>query len=535
MSMDKPGGGLVAPEAGNSLKHDGPAGAVVFLVALPLCLGIALASGAPMFAGIIAGIVGGIVVGALSGSHVSVSGPAAGLTVIVLSTIQEVGSYKGFLVAVVISGALQLIFGILKFGIIADYVPNSVIKGMLAGIGILIILKQIPHALGRDNDYEGDFRFLEVGGNNTLSDIAKAVASASMGALLIFTAGVVVLLLWDKLAKKSRIFQLIPGPLVVVVLGIGLNQLFGHLAPAMRLTPPEHLVTLPVVTSVNDFLNQFTFPDFSVIANKAVWKAAGTIAAVGSLETLLSLEAADRLDPYKRMSSSNRELRAQGIGNIVCGLIGGLPVTSVVVRTAANVDAGARTRLSAIIHGALLLTAVIALPRVLSLTPLACLSTILILVGFKLTKPKLYRTVYSQGFDQFVPFIVTVLAVVFTDLLTGVIVGVVCGVFFVIRTNHHDAITVVNQDLNYLFRFTKDASFINKNEFRRKLRELPDGAHVAIDGTRALFIDHDIMEIVSDFQQLAPYKNIVVELKHWETYQPKGEKHGASQTVTAGK
>ena len=531
--MDK-SGGLLATEAGSSLKQDGPAGAVVFLVALPLCLGISLASGAPMFAGIIAGIVGGIVVGALSGSHVSVSGPAAGLTVIVLSAIQEVGSYKGFLVAVVISGALQLIFWILKFGIIADYVPNSVIKGMLAGIGILIILKQIPHALGRDNDYEGDFRFLEVGGNNTLSDIAKAVASASMGALLIFTAGVVVLLLWDKLAKKSRIFQLIPGPLAVVVLGIGLNQLFGNLAPAMRLTP-EHLVTLPPVTSVTDFLNQFTFPDFSVIANQAVWKAAGTIAAVGSLETLLSLEAADRLDPYKRMSSSNRELRAQGIGNIVCGLIGGLPVTSVVVRTAANVDAGARTRLSAIIHGALLLTAVIALPKVLSLTPLACLSTILILVGFKLTKPKLYRTVYSQGFDQFVPFIVTVLAVVFTDLLTGVIVGVVCGVFFVIRTNHHDAITVVNQDLNYLFRFTKDASFINKNEFRRKLRELPDGAHVAIDGTRALFIDHDIMEIVTDFQQLAPYKNIHVELKHWETYQPKGEKHGASQTVAAGK
>jgi MFS superfamily sulfate permease-like transporter len=526
MSTDQPGGGVLAPEAGNSLKQDIPAGAVVFLVALPLCLGIALASGAPMFAGIIAGIVGGIVVGTLSGSHVSVSGPAAGLTVIVLSTIQSVGSYRGFLVAVVISGGLQLIFGILKFGIVADYVPNSVIKGMLAGIGILIILKQIPHALGRDSDYEGDFRFLEVGGNNTLSDIAKAVVSASMGALLIFTAGVVILLLWDKLAKKSRVFQIIPGPLAVVVLGIGLNQLFGNLAPTMHLTPPEHLVTLPVVASLTDFIHQFTFPDFSAIASKTVWKAGGTIAVVGSLETLLSLEAADRLDPYKRMSSSSGELRAQGIGNIISGLIGGLPITSVVVRTAANVDAGARTRLSAIIHGVLLLTAVIALPRVLSLTPLASLSTILILVGFKLTKPGLYRTVFSQGYDQFIPFIVTVLAVVFTDLLTGVIVGVVCGVFFVIRTNHHDAITVVNQDLDYLFRFTKDASFINKNEFRRKLRELPNNAHVVIDGTRALFIDTDIMEIVSDFQQLAPYKNIHIHLKHWETSGRMGGKNG---------
>jgi MFS superfamily sulfate permease-like transporter len=360
------------------------------------------------------------------------------------------------------------------------------------------------------------------------------VVSASMGAILIFVAGVAVLLLWGKLAKKSRVFQIIPGPLAVVVLGIALNQLFGNVATAMHLTP-EHLVTLPVVASMTDFTNQFTFPDFSTIANKGVWKAAGTIAVVGSLETLLSLEAADRLDPYKRMSSSNRELRAQGVGNIVCGLIGGLPVTSVVVRTAANVDAGARTRLSTIIHGVFLLTAVIALPRILSLIPLASLATILILVGFKLTKPKLYRTVFSQGLDQFLPFIITVLAVVFTDLLTGVIVGALCGVFFVIRTNHHDAITVVNQDSDYLFRFTKDASFVNKNEFRRKLRELPNDAHVVIDGTRAMFIDTDIMEIVSDFQQLAPYRNIHCELKHWETYDRNGGTHAASQTVAVGK
>ena len=523
------------PIPGNSLKQDLPAGAVVFLVALPLCLGISLASGAPILAGIISGIVGGIVVGALSGSHVSVSGPAAGLTVIVLSAIQGVGSYKGLLTAVLISGLLQLVFGMLKFGIIADYIPNSVIKGLLAGIGVLIILKQIPHALGRDTDFEGDFRFLEVGGNNTLSSIAHAVASASIGAVIIFAIGVVVLMVWDKLAKNSRVLQIIPGQLAVVILGIGLNQLFGRFFPGVQLQSSEHMVSVPVPASASEFFNLLTFPDFSTIANKMMWKAAGTIAVVGSLETLLSLEAADRLDPYKRMSSSSRELLAQGVGNICCGLIGGLPVTSVVVRTAANVEAGSRSRMSAIIHGALLLIAIIALPRVLSLIPLACLATILILVGYKLTKPSLYVAVYRQGWSQFLPFIITVLAVVFTDLLTGVIVGVVCGVFFVIRTNHHEAITVVHQDSNYLFRFMKDASFINKNELRRKLRELPNGASIVMDGSRALFIDHDIEEIVSDFQQLADHKNIEVELKHWETHLDRREEHGTSQAAAARK
>jgi MFS superfamily sulfate permease-like transporter len=484
---------------------------------------------------VIAGIVGGIVVGALSGSQVSVSGPAAGLTVIVVAAIQSLGSYRAFLVAVVLSGVLQLIFGVLKFGIVADYVPNAVIKGMLASIGILIIAKQIPHALGSDHDYEGDFRFLEIGGNNTLSSLVESITEASMGPVIIFGLSLALLLVWDKLAKKSRFFQIIPGPLAVVVLGIGLNQLFANAIPSLHLKAPQYLVNLPVAASLTDFYNQFTFADFSAIANKGVWKVAATIAVVGSLETLLSLEAADRLDPYKRISSSSRELRAQGIGNIICGAIGGLPITSVVVRTAANVESGARTRLSTIIHGLLLITSVVLLPRVLSLTPLASLATILIMVGFKLTKPELYRTVYSQGLSQFIPFIFTVTAVVFTDLLTGVLLGVVCGVFFVIRTNHHEAITVVNQDLNYLFRFTKDASFINKNEFRRKLRELPDGAHVVIDATRALFIDHDIVEIVDDFKQLAPYKNIDIHLKHWETYRPRGGRHGISQAIAAGK
>ncbi len=504
--------------SGSFLKHDVPAAIVVFLVALPLCLGIALGSGTPMIAGVIAGVVGGIVVGALSGSHVSVSGPTAGLVVIVLTATQRVGSYRGFLVAVVLSGLLQIVFGMLKFGEIADYVPNSVIKGLLAGIGVLIILKQIPHALGRDNDFEGDFSFLQFGGNNTLSDLAQAVVSASAGSrhhLRRRSGGAAFS--GTGLAGKSRVFQIVPGQLAVVAAGIGLNQLFSVIAPGLE-AHPAHLVNLPVPASMADFLRQFTWPDFSAISNQTVWTTALTIAVAGSTETLLSLEAADRLDPYKRMSSPSRELRAQGIGNMVSGLIGGLPITSVVVRTAANVEAGARTRMSAIIHGVLLLASVIVLPGVLRLTPLACLATILIVVGFKLTKPSLYRKVYSQGWDQFLPFIVTVLGVVFTDLLTGVLVGLACGIFFVIRTNHHEAITVVSQDSNYLFRFTKDASFLNKNEFRRKLRALPDHSQVVIDGSRALFIDHDIREIVEDFRQLAPHKSIQIETRGWESH-----------------
>lgn len=510
----------VSPTWNNFLRHDGPAGVVTFLVALPLCLGIALGSGASLFSGVIAGMVGGILVSLISGSQVSVSGPAAGLAVIVLTSIQEIGSYKGLLLAVVLSGVLQVAFGVLKLGRIADYVPNSVIKGMLAGIGLLIVLKQLPHALGRDQDYMGDFSFLELGGNNTFKDIAAAVASAATGAVIIFVVSLLLLIVWERVAKKSRVFELVPGPLVVVGLGIVLNRAFGELMPTFKLVQAEHLVNLPVPTSVSDFFRQFTVPDFSVIGNSTVWKAAAIIAVVGSLESLLSLEAADRLDPYKRISSTNRELCAQGIGNLVSGLIGGLPVTSVVVRTAASVSAGARTWLSSFTHGVLLLAAVIALPEVLKQTPLASLATILIVVGFKLTKPSLYRAVYAQGWDQFIPFITTVVVVVFADLLTGVLAGLACGLFFVIRTNHHEGITVVSHDLDYLFQFTKNASFINKNEFRKKLRQLPNDAQVLIDGTRALFIDHDIMEILDDFRQLAPYKNIQIELKHWESYQP---------------
>jgi MFS superfamily sulfate permease-like transporter len=498
----------------NMFRHDGPAGSVVFLIALPLCLGIALASNAPLIGGIIAGIVGGIVVGALSGSDVSVSGPTAGLAVIVAATIQETGSYRAFLMAVVLSGVLQIAFGALKFGVSANYVPNSVIKGMTCGVGALIVLKQIPHMLGRDTSYMEDQSVLEWSGNDTLKDLLSSVIGASPGAVIISAASVLLLLIWGRLGKVSRVFRMVPGQLGVVVLGIGLNQVFGVVAPALKIVKTEHVVNLP--SSLQEFSAQFTVPDFSAIADRRIWMAAFTIAVGGSLITLLSLEAADRLDPHRRISPPNRELRAHGIGNIVSGLLGGLPLASVLVRSAANVDAGAHTKMSAIVHGVLLLLAVMLLPGPLRYMPLASLATILAVVSFKLTRPALYREVYAQGWDQFIPFLVTVLAVVFTNLLLGMFVGWACGLFFVIRANHHESITMVNQDKEYLIRFTKDASFINKNEFRQKLSEVPNGSHVLIDGARALFIDHDIRETLEDFRRLAPYKEIQVEVKGWK-------------------
>ncbi len=518
MSTEHPRIETIDATSGNFLKYDGPAGLAVSLIALPLCLGIALASGAPLFAGVIAGIVGGMVVSIFSGSQVSVSGPAAGLAAIVAGAITDTGSYQAFLLAVVLSGVIQLVFGIVKFGVIADYVPNSVIKGMLAGIGIVIILKQIPHALGRDKDFEGNFKFLQVGDNNTFSEIAASVMSASAGAIFIAAVSLAVLIAWDALAGKVAFFRQVPGPVAVVALGILINQAFRVIAPALYLVESEHLVNLPAPSNLVVFFQQFSFPDFSAIGNRNVWVAAASIAFVGSLETLFSLEAADRLDPFKRISPPNRELLAQGVGNMVSGFIGGLPITSVVVRTSANVYAGARSWLSVFIHGMFLLLFVLLIPGVLRMTPLASLAAILIMLGIKLATPSNFLKTRDLGWDQFIPFMTTVIAVVLTDLLIGVLIGIACGAFFVFWTNHHEAITVVNRGSDYLMRFNKDASFVNKSEFRKRLREIPNNSHVVIDGTRAIFIDHDILETVEDFKKLAPYKNIQLELKHWETY-----------------
>jgi len=488
---------------------------VVFLVAMPLCLGIALASGAPLFAGIIAGIVGGLVVGALPGSSISVSGPAAGLTIIVFTAIQSIGSFQGFLLAVVLAGAMQLGLAMLGAGVIGDYVPNSVIKGMLAAIGLVIILKQIPHALGRDKDFEGDLSFFEANGGNTFTDVVASVMSASAGAVVISVLSLLVLILWDQWsAKGSRIPLMIPGPLVVVVLGIAINNAFGMFLPAFKLVQEEHMVQLPMANAL-----EFMLPDFSRYGDLRIWTAAGTIAIVASIESLLSIEAADRIDPFRRISSPNRELVAQGIGNMVSGLIGGLPVTSVVVRTSANVSSGGRTRVAAVFHGVLLLLAVVAIPMYMNWTPLASLAAVLIMVGYKLTKPKIYLSMFRLGWDQFLPFVVTVLAIVFTDLLKGVVIGLVLGVFFVMRANHRTAISVVSQDDWYLLRFNKDITFVNKSELRTKLNAIPANTTLIIDATKSLYMDRDIFEVVEDFQRSAPYKNISVEVKnvrdHW--------------------
>lgn len=504
-----------------NLKYDLPAGLVVFLVALPLCLGIALASGAPLFSGIIAGIIGGIVVGTLSGSEVSVSGPAAGLAVIVAAGIKNAGDYRVFLAAVVLAGVIQIIFGVIRGGVIADYVPNSVIKGMLSAIGIVIILKQIPHALGRDTDFEftDEFKFLQrLDENSTLGSIISSLLSFSTGAVIITVISLAVLILWETNAlRKFQFVRLIPAPLVVVVGGILLNELFRFIPGGLLLQSQDgHLVSLPTASSVSDFLGQFNTPNFKGLASQKMLVLGFTLAIVGSLETLLSVEAADRLDPFKRLSSTNRELFAQGVGNILSGLIGGMPITAVIVRTSANIYAGGRTRVSAVFHGLLLLVAVLLIPSVLNRIPICSLATILLMVGYKLAKPSIFQGIYRQGYNQFLPFIFTVVAIVATDLLLGIGIGLAFGIFFVIRTNHHSVVTLVSRDNQFLMRFNKDATFVSKSEIKQKLMGIPNGATLYIDGSKALYIDQDIYDIVEEFRHSASFRGITVEANNFE-------------------
>ncbi|MFN3562074.1 MAG: SulP family inorganic anion transporter [Chloroherpetonaceae bacterium] len=498
-----------------NLRYDLPASLVVFLVALPLCLGIALASGAPLFSGIIAGIIGGIVIGILSGSEISVSGPAAGLAVIVATSIEKLGSFEVFLLAVVLSGVLQIILGFLRAGIIGNYFPSSVITGMLTAIGIVIILKQIPHAIGWDKDYEGNFSFFEED-SNTFFTLFNAFGAFQPAAVLITFLSLTTLAFWETPRfKRHRILKLIPAPLLVVLIGILVNELFKLYAPEFALTSKDgHLVTLPDVP-ISELPQHLYTPDFSALFRKDVYIVALTLAIVGSLETLLSIEATDKLDPFKRISDTHRELKAQGIGNFLSGLLGGLPITAVIVRSSANVYAGARTRTSAIVHGLLLLFSVFLIPPALNLIPLSSLACILIMVGYKLSHYGLFVKMYQSGRDVFLPFIVTVLAVVFTDLLIGIAIGSLVGLFFVLRANHHSATILVNDGNMYLLKFNKDMSFVNKAELKEALSHIPDGAHLYIDGTRAMFIDHDIYDIINDFQSSALLRHIRVELKNF--------------------
>lgn len=499
-----------------TLKSDLPASVVVFFVALPLCLGIALASGAPLFSGLIAGIVGGIVVGAISGSKIGVSGPAAGLAAIVLTAIGALGGFENFLVAVVLGGIIQLIFGILKAGIIGYYFPSSVIKGMLTGIGIIIILKQIPHFFGYDPDPEGDLAFFQVDGENTFSGIFNTVNNISPGATLVAVIGLSILLLWDKvLSKKGKIFQLIQGPLVAVAIGIIFFVLTQN--NAFLSISSDHLVSVPIPEDAASFFGQFSFPNFSAITNPDVWVTAFTIALVASLETLLCVEATDKLDPEKNVTPTNRELLAQGTGNIISGLIGGLPITQVIVRSSANVQSGGKSKLSAIIHGFLLLISVILIPTLLNKIPLSVLAAILFIVGFKLAKPALFVQMYKLGWKQFVPFTVTVMGIIFTDLLVGISLGLLVGIVVILLKNYQNSHFLHIEDVSngkHKIKMTlaEEVTFFNKGAILKELDSLPRDTYLELDLLKTRYLDVDIIEILDDFSVKAKERNIDIQL-----------------------
>ena len=499
----------------DNIKSDIPAAVVVFFVAIPLCLGIALASGAPLFAGLIAGIVGGIVVGAVSGSPVGVSGPAAGLTAIVLTAITDLGSYELFLTCVVIGGVLQVAFGLLRAGVIGYFFPSAVIKGMLTGIGLIIILKQIPHFFGYDADPEGDDAFFQPDGENSFSELFNMFNYTDDGATTIAFIALGILILWEVvLSKRGKIFTIIPGPLVAVAAGIiwEVTMGTGGLGIAER-----HLVNVPIPESFDDFIGQFSFPDFSAITIPAVWVTGFTIALVASLETLLCVEATDKLDPRRRVTPTNRELLAQGTGNIISGMIGGLPVTQVIVRSSANIQSGGRTKLAAILHGVLLLISVILVPTILNLIPLSVLAAILLLVGYKLAKPSTFIGMYRAGWRQFVPFVVTVVAIVFTDLLIGISLGLAVGVIVILYTsyqNSHFLHLVNEQGQRPLVRITlaEEVTFFNKGAIRKQFDEIPDNALLKLDVRKNQFLDYDVVEIMNDFVTTFKNRGIDVEV-----------------------
>jgi MFS superfamily sulfate permease-like transporter len=486
------------------LKKDIPASIVVFLVALPLCLGIALASGAPLFAGLIAGIVGGVVVGVLSGSRLGVSGPAAGLAVIVFTAITALGSYEAFLVAVVLAGFMQIAMGFLRAGVIGYYFPSSVIKGMLSGIGLTIILKQLPHFVGYDADPVGDLAFAQSNNENTLSAIAHMFSFIQPGALIVALVSMSVLILWDTpFIKRIKASVWVQGPLVAVIAGVALNQLFAVISPNLVIAS-SHLVQIPIAEDFAGLLGLFTLPDFAQLSNPAIYTTALTLAVVASLETLLCVEATDKLDPGKHITPTNRELKAQGVGNVISGLLGGLPLTQVIVRSSANIQSGAQSKLSAILHGLLLVVAVVMIPVLLNTIPLAVLAAVLISVGYKLAKPGLFKTMYAQGPYQFVPFVVTIVGILATDLLVGIALGLAVAVFSVLLNNYNNPF-FIDRDPQAGIRIalSEDVSFLNRAALMRALAAVPAGAKIVIDASRSMNIDHDVYEIIQDFKQRA--------------------------------
>lgn len=490
------------------LGEDFKSSIVVFLVALPLCLGISLASGAPLLAGVVSGIIGGLIVGSLSNSRTSVSGPAAGLTIVVLTAITTLGDFYSFTLAVFIAGIFQIILGFLKAGQAGSYFPNSVIKGMLAAIGLILILKQIPHAVGFDSDFMGDTSFIQADGENTITTLLYSFKSLHLGAVIISILSLGSMVIWEQLAKKGiGFFKLFPGALFAVILGVILNQVLFVGSESLFLTS-EHLVNLPIKAGFGSFFESLRLPNFSELTNPAIYQIAITLAIVASLETLLSIEAVDKLDPMKKLTNKNREMLAQGAGNMLAGLVGALPLTSVIVRSSANITSNNRSKLSAILHGLWMLLAVVFIPRYLEFIPLASLAAILLLVGFKLCTPKIFKDMAKKGKQQMIPFVTTILAILFTDLLIGIVIGMIVGFIFIIRSSSTQSILVTNDDNNYLIRFMKDASFLQKPKITKILSEIPNSSKVKIDGSNNVFVDNDIIVIIEDFLAVCKERDI---------------------------
>jgi carbonic anhydrase len=492
-----------------NLKNDLPASLVVFLVALPLCLGVALASGAPLLSGIISGVVGGIVVGLISHSSTSVSGPAAGLAAVVLAAIQQLGSFELFLTAVFIAGFMQLIMGLLKAGFIADFIPNNVIKGLLAAIGIILILKQIPHAVGFDRDNEEDFSFQQADGENTFSELLNITRFFLPGAFIISLLSIAILVFWDKTPLKR--FRFLPASLVVVVLGVVLNNFFLQFVPAFGIKT-SHLVQIPTV-QFNRVADWVHLPTMQHFLQYKVWFVAVTIAAIASLETLLNIEAVDKIDPHKRQSPPNRELLAQGIGNMVSGLLGGIPITSVIVRSSVNIQSNNATKLSTILHGLFMFFSILLLSPILNQIPLASLAAILIVTGYKLAKIDIFKSMWAKGWAQFIPFIITIIAIVLTDLLMGVLLGLAVSIFYLIRSNFKNPFTLVSNKMHIgeVMQLTlpNQVSFFNKATIKNALWALPNNSKITINASQSDFIDDDVVEIITDFKTVvAPERGI---------------------------
>jgi MFS superfamily sulfate permease-like transporter len=538
-------------------KHIGAdlkAGLVVFLVALPLCLGISVAQGVNPLAGLIAGVVGGIFVAFISGSNLSVSGPAAGLTATVLAALfpEKFGlnvpalTFNAFLLATLLAGVMQIFLGIVKAGIIGHYIPVSVIKGMLSGIGVILILKQIPHFFGYDKDPEGDFRFIQIDGENSFTELIHMINYISPGAAIVGMVAMIVLVLWNtSIIKKNKFLNALPGPLVAVISAVILNFILNK-TNSLLIISQEHLVNMPDLSSIEKLKNSLQLPDFGAISNMQVWSVAITLALVASIESLLGVEAVDKLDPDFNITPTNRELIAQGAGNMICGFIGGIPVTSVIVRSSANVNAGAKTKFSSIFHGILLLAAIFLIPGILELIPLSALAAILIFTGWKLAKPtkgniqtlkasficfvnklklkigdhEKNKKILAEGITQFLPFIVTLLVMLFSDLLKGVGAGLFVGIIFILRQNFKDPFRILSDDIDgkkhYFIRLQQKITFINKGKFISFFQSVTPGSKVVIDGGRTIFIDRDVLEAITEFKLAASHKNIEVVLEDIE-------------------